>query len=376
MARKLIKYEETSIPIRTDIANVLPKSHLDMTQDMLNGYYTCLTGGCRQKAKTADRTLAAIQDFIGYCGKAPWLLRESDFEKWGYHLGIERKLAKSSQRISQIAVRGFYNYICDKLDFCNDVRKLFGGEIKQVSFRHNSIIHKNEKENTLPLKSMSVADFNKMLKAIDDAIRDSIHYRTKSTYPLMRDKVLFMLMEDTGLRGAEVLSIDKCDFDSDARFPEFGEYAKVTIIGKGDKQGTVQIENPLLPPLLKYYYDNIRPLLANRKRPNEPAFFLSERGTRLSHASLWVNFVKALGLARLDFVPGKKRLSPHSLRRTSVTVGIESGRSMEANRQKHRHNSANTTQSYGDVKDEFCMKVINKSIKNNIKRYEEAINKT
>jgi site-specific recombinase XerD len=371
MAKALQKQEELS-RARADLSAVLPAKHLELTMKMLEGYRLRLVGGSAQKQKTADRTISAILDFITFSGKAPWLLGEAEYERWGYHVGVERQCSISTQRIYQGAVRDFYTYLTGNLLFINEARNLSGVTIRQVSYKHNSIVHKVEGTGRLARDAMQTGDFNRLMEAYVDAIQEAAKFRSKSLYPLMRDRVLFFLVEDLGLRADEALGTDLCDFTEDSRLPESGEYAAVSVIGKGGKPRTVLIENPLLPPMLKFYFEKVRPHLMKVNNPNETAMFLSERGGRLLYNAFWARFQNALALISLDCVPKGKRLSPHSLRHTSVTEGMVNGRSLESNRMKHGHTYAATTQGYGHVPDEFISREIIKGVRNNQKKYREA----
>jgi site-specific recombinase XerD len=373
MARTRRKSDEAPISIKNEISSRLPESHLELTQSMLDGYRRRLVGGSAQKSSTADRSIGIIQDFIAFTGKAPWLCSEGDYEAWGYNIGVVRQCVKETQRIYQVTLRDFYNYLIDNPLFSNLIRKLSGVSVRQVSFRHNSILHKNDNSGRLVRQAMSVADFNKMLGAIDDAIFDAMKFQSKALYPLIRDKVMFLLVVDNGLRSDEALGIDLCNFNDDPRLPEFGNYACVSVTGKGGKSRTVYLENPLLPPLLKFYVENVRPKLMKKNNPNEQAFFLSERGNRLGYSAFWMRFQNALGIANLDTTSKDTRLSPHSLRHSSVTNGMVEGRSVEANRLKHGHAFGSTTQGYGHVPCSFVTREIIGSIKNNQKRYEESL---
>lgn len=371
MAKALQKQEELSWA-RGELSDVLPAKHLELTMKMLNGYRIRLEGGAAQKKKTVDRSITSIVDFITFSGKAPWLLGEEDFERWSYHVGVERQCSQDTQRIYQGAVRDFYNYLVGKMVYVNEARKLSGVTIRQVSFKHNSIVHKLDNTGRLARDAVQTEHFNQMMQAFGDAIQEAATFHSKSLYPLMRDRVLFFLVEDLGLRAQEVLGTDLCDFTADARLPDFGKFAAVSVTGKGGKERTVLIENPLLPPMLKFYVEKVRPKMMSLDNPNETAMFLSERGGRFLYGAFWARFRNALALVDLDYAPKGKRLSPHSLRHTSVTSCMTSGRSLEMNRLKHGHKYATTTQGYGHVPDEFVSREIVKGVRNNQKKYKEA----
>ena len=375
MANAHKKTENAAITIKTEISDRLPAKHLELTRYIFNGYRTRLVGGCAQKASTADRSIRVVQEFISFSGKAPWLCSEDDFEAWCYDMGVVRQCSKDTQRIYQIAIRDFYNYLLEKTLFSNLIRELSGVSVRQVSFRHNSIAHKFDNTGRAARDAMPVAEFNNMLGAIDEAIFNAVKFKNKALHPLIRDKVMFFLVEDGGLRAAEALGIDLCDFSDDPRVPEFGNFACVSVTGKGGKTRTIQIENPLLPPLLKMYFEKSRPKMMKPNNPNETAFFLSERGLRLGYGSFWSRFQNALGLCNLDTTPKGKRLSPHCLRHSSITNGAMNGRSVEATRLKSGHAFGATGQVYSHVPDSFIGSEINRSIKKTQKRYEESLQK-
>lgn len=143
-----------------------------------------------------------------------------------------------------------------------------------------------------------------------------------------RDRALIELIYSSGLRRAEVTSLNCGDIDYMS--------GTVRVFGKGSKERIVPVGNGALKCLRAY-------LEARRKEDSEPVF-VGPSGKRLSDAGLVFilsRWVKASAL--------KKRITPHVLRHSFATHLMNRGCDIRMVQEMLGHVSLQTTQIYTHV---------------------------
>jgi site-specific recombinase XerD len=296
----------------------------------------------------ADRNI--VLDFLTHAKGIPGQVQPEDFEAWSQHLFVDRELAAGSQRKYQSVVRTMFTYLCATPRCRNLVRSEFDCDIVQVVTPDAAIPHRRPNESgRRGRRPMTKEEQHIFFKTLDVEITYASHARSKSLAPLQRDKAMFHVTLRLGLRADECVGLDITSFASDSRFAQHGEYAMCRVFGKGAKWRTVPIDDPVVPEVLRWYFELVRPqyeLKANAIAAK--AFFLSERGRRLSYSAFYNRFKYICYLANLP-----DDLVPHSLRHSSVTDGAMEGMSLHANQFKHGHEHASTTQTYIGLPDDF-----------------------
>jgi site-specific recombinase XerD len=237
--------------------------------------------------------------------KGPGELRYKDLRGYAAVLS-ERGLAKSSVGRKLAAVRSFHEHLVRRGD---------------AHENPGDLLSTPKRDARLPkvLGSQDVA-----------ALLDRIPAST----PLeVRDRALFELAYSCGLRADELVKLDVGDPDFD------GETVRVT--GKGQKTRIVPMGEPAQRALERYLM-TARPALEPRQE--EPAFFLSRRGRRLSPSDIrrrlarWVREAAVAG-----------RISPHTLRHSFATHLLEGGADLRSIQELLGHASVSTTQVYTRV---------------------------
>lgn len=143
-----------------------------------------------------------------------------------------------------------------------------------------------------------------------------------------RDRALIELIYSSGLRRAEVVSLNCGDIDYMS--------GTVRVFGKGSKERVVPVGNGALRCLRSY-------LEGRRKEDAEPVF-LGPSGKRLSDAGLvfiLTRWVKASAL--------KKRITPHVLRHSFATHLMNRGCDIRMVQEMLGHVSLQTTQIYTHI---------------------------
>lgn len=169
---------------------------------------------------------------------------------------------------------------------------------------------------------LSVSDVKRLLAAPDAATSSGL-----------RDRALCELLYATGLRRHEALDLDLSDLDHRER-------EVVVRHGKGDKPRRVPVTRAAWGELVAYV-ERARPALATSHQDSARALFLTARGRRLGFTAV------AVLLRRLARAAGvKKRLTPHTLRRTFATHLLKAGTSLRAIQLLLGHERLSTTAVY------------------------------
>lgn len=156
----------------------------------------------------------------------------------------------------------------------------------------------------------------------------------------VRDKAMFELCYSSGLRLAELVSLD---LDAAALAVREGE---VTVTGKGRKTRTVPVGKKAARALVAWL--ELRTGLAAHA---ERALFVSNRGTRISARMIQMR------LARWAFKCGMgSNVHPHMLRHSFATHVLQSSGDLRAVQEMLGHSSISTTQVYTHLDFQYLAK--------------------
>lgn len=359
---------------KQEIFHVLPRDEAELFSRIVEAYMNRRLGALRHSPKTVVRDLAAVKAFVMHSAKAPWRWTEEDFDKWCEHLVRDRNIVGSSERTYQGAVRRFLDYLTKNVRFRNEVQRLFKITPVQICNEDNCIPHACERELSRERPAITHEEIDHILEVFDKEIISAGRFGSKDLYPLMRDKTMFFTTYTGGLRASECLGLDVTSFSPNPKIPDLGDYGFMSVWGKGSRGSGprhryVPVTNVDFPALMEWYLTMVRPRFLLKADPNEVALFLSERGKRMALSTFEARFKHVMELSELD----GRGFSPHCLRHSSVSH--EALRmSLEANRRKHGHVYAATTQGYTHVPDEIISEevrdIVEKQI-NKIKGEEE-----
>lgn len=158
-----------------------------------------------------------------------------------------------------------------------------------------------------------------------------------------RDRALLELIYSSGLRLAEVTSLNLSDIDwSDAM---------VTVIGKGRKQRLLPIGSMAITALKEW-------LVARRQytQDNELALFTTQRGGRISHRAVQMR------MQQLSITQGMDNpIHPHMLRHSFASHILESSSDLRLVQELLGHENISTTQIYTHLDFQHLAKVYDKA---------------
>jgi integrase/recombinase XerC len=178
-------------------------------------------------------------------------------------------------------------------------------------------------------------------KALDADLSSRLFDSPAETPRDKRDAAMLELFYGSGLRLAELVSLNVGDLDLDE--------AMVTVLGKGSKERRV--------PLGSHSIRAIRTWLATRPRAGSDAPLFTGRGEgRISHRTVQ-NRVKAAAAKSL----GSDALHPHMLRHSFASHLLESSGDLRAVQELLGHANLTTTQIYTHLDFQHLAQVYDKA---------------
>ncbi|WP_298452968.1 tyrosine recombinase XerC [uncultured Marinobacter sp.] len=179
-----------------------------------------------------------------------------------------------------------------------------------------------------------VADVDQVNTLLDAAPDDPLE---------VRDRCMFELMYSSGLRLAELASLD-----IDAVDRKGGE---ARVVGKGGKTRLLPVGRKALEAISQWL-----PIRAGLAHETEPALFVSRRGDRISHRSIQAR------LSRWGMVKGAdQKLHPHMLRHSFASHMLESSGDLRAVQELLGHADIATTQVYTHLDFQHLARVYDQS---------------
>lgn len=150
-----------------------------------------------------------------------------------------------------------------------------------------------------------------------------------------RDHALVELLYGCGLRVGELVGLDLRAGPNAAGWVDLPD-ATAHVLGKGRKRRSVPVGGPALQALAAWL-----PHREQMARPDEPALFVSRRGTRLTDSQVRSR-LKALGVQAGVSTP----VHPHMLRHSYASHLLQSSGDLRAVQELLGHANIGTTQIY------------------------------
>ncbi len=263
--------------------------------------------------KAYGRDLSEFSEYLrGYYGVTAWSWQGVDrLAIRGYLAHLNRRgIAKRSAARSLSAVRSFYRYL-----------------------------HRNEIVETNPARAVGSPKREKYLPQYLDLRQTGALFVAAATraqsgnFTDVRNLAMLELFYSGGLRLSELRGVNRESLDLLAN--------QVKVRGKGRKERIVPLGDTAVLALRNYESKRDELLRANGHKGDRTAFFLSERGKRISTRALQ-NAMTSL----LELVSESAGLSTHSLRHTFATHLLDAGADLRAVQELLGHASVQTTQIY------------------------------
>ena len=215
-----------------------------------------------------DRDIISFISFLENSRTHQFLAVDADDVRAFISLRRRQGLASSSSQRLLSSLRGFYRYLLkDKLIEVNPVVD----------------VHAPKKEKKLP----QVLDVDQLDQLLADEGQQVLE---------IRDHAMLEIMYSSGLRLAELVGLNNNDIDQRA--------GQVMVTGKGNKTRYLPVGAAALKAVERWQKE--RQLLLTG---DEPALFISQRGTRLSRRAVQLRLK-----VRAQSVLSGVKLHPHMLR--------------------------------------------------------------
>ncbi len=156
-----------------------------------------------------------------------------------------------------------------------------------------------------------------------------------------RDKAMFELLYSSGLRLAELVSLDVADMRDTLAAHE------VRVTGKGSKTRVVPVGQPAISAIREWML--VRDQVAT---PDEPALFVGTRGARISPRTVESQLQKWAIRQGLS-----SKVHPHMLRHSFATHVLQSSGDLRAVQEMLGHASISTTQVYTHLDFQYLAKI-------------------
>ncbi len=203
-------------------------------------------------------------------------------------------------------------------------------------------------EDVLKDSPAEMLDLPVLPKHLPDVLTDDDITRIQDTFDRSlpdqaRNYVIVEVLYGCGLRVSELVGLKLSNI--------YAEEQLLQVIGKGDKERWVPINEHALRLLLDYIHtirSHIQP------KPGEEKYvFLNRRGAHLSRQMVFIFLQQAVAAAGIG-----KSISPHSLRHSFATELVENGADLRAVQEMLGHASVSTTEIYTHISRETLRNTI------------------
>lgn len=240
----------------------------------------------------------------------------------------------SWEGVDRLAIRGYLAHLTRR-----GVGKRSAGRSLSAVRSFYKYLHRNEIVETNPARAVGSPKRDKYLPKYLDLGQMGALFAAAETraqggrFTDVRNLAMLELFYSGGLRLSELRGVNRDTLDLLAN--------QVKVRGKGRKERIVPLGDRAILTLRNYESKRDELLRAIGPKGDRTAFFLSERGKRISTRALQ----KAV-TSLLDLVSENAGLSTHSLRHTFATHLLDAGADLRAVQELLGHASVQTTQIY------------------------------
>jgi len=296
---------------------------------------------------TIYNALRVLNGFATAVRKFWWEIRIPDVNEYHQAL-IDRGLAISTIRGYINIINNFYEFLLNHPEIPQTVLEMNAGKsVERIDWKYGVKLIQPVDSWFKPTHVSDDLPTDRVIPTIEELrtffsfIRK---YAEESTKPLVyqRDYALFRLIYGTGIRMNECRMLDVGDliFNYGTIHVRFGKGTK----GSGRRERYVPMVLHGLPQVLEIYLKHCRSQFPCANQ--DPALFLSERGERMSLASIKQRLLALQNLARNNDI-SIRQFSCHDLRRAFATHLYERDpRKIEPIRHMLGHSMLATTQRY------------------------------
>jgi len=266
-----------------------------------------LESGKNYSPQTLKAYRQSLEQFCRFRPQLTWSAATADDFRGFLFEMMKNGRSRATIRLTFSALRSFFNYLTARNVLPSNVLKLVS--LPKLEKKLPQFL-------TMPQVSLLLDQPNAKVKS-----KQAPHWM------LYRDAAILELFYSSGLRLAELASLDVRDLDI------IGE--TVRVMGKGSRERIVPVGELALQALSHY-----------RQQANVQSgpLFLNKSHKRLGHRSIWLLLKKYVQTAGLP-----STLSPHKLRHSFATHLLDNGADLRSVQSLLGHASLTTTQIYTHV---------------------------
>lgn len=330
-------------------------------QAMLEGWEMQQRGGRNLKDSSVRSSIGLARRFHAFSNEWPRQWTAGSFGEWMMHLVAVKRLAPSTIRTYQYAIRGFCDYLCSEhYGWAEECLRRFNTHPIQICHEWNTASHLQDHEGRPGRRPLTREEIQLLLDRADRAVDDCLSLRRKGALAAYRHATLLKVIYGWGLRINEAVSLDVTDFFTNPHAPEFGRYGLLQVRHGKSSAGGAPKRRPVLSlhhwavAAVQDYVENVWPAVRDEE---SNALWVTERGTRARPRELRVRFGELRDELGLD-----PDLSPHSLRHSYVTHLVESGVDPAFVQRQVGHAYQSTTALYTAVSGDFANKMMRQAL--------------
>jgi site-specific recombinase XerD len=264
-----------------------------------------------RSARTCEAYARDLEFFAKFLGRDVVTAERAEVKAFVLELAGKRRYQPAAIRRKLVALRRFYRYLAVEGKRSDD--PMAGIEAPKLPKRLPVVLKEDEVARLLRTPAPA----------------------GRTEFQRLRDRAILEVLYASGIRRAEVASLNLYDVDLERRI--------MRVTGKGNKQRTVLINDAAAEAMGAY--------LGHRPRTSDEAFFVGRSGKRLGVRAVW-SVVKTI--ERLSGLP--VHAPPHVMRHSFATHLLENGADIMTIKELLGHESLATTQIYTNVSIEHMRK--------------------
>ncbi len=322
-----------------------------MLEAMMRGWRAQQTARALREDTIAARE-RVVRGFVAFTNDYPWAWQPAHVDEWMTWLVSERRLAHSTLRSYQGALRQFSEFLIDgRYGWAVECEARFGTHPAAICHEWNTVWHLNDYEARPGNRPLSRQELQALFDYADGQVERAVQAKRKGALAAYRDATLLKVIYAWGLRRREAAMLDLVDFGPNPAAPEFGRFGMLSVRygkavrGQPPRRRNVASVMGWAVEAVADYVANVRPLFGAGEHP---ALWVTERGGRIKPAEINTRFQQYRTALKLP-----PELGPHCLRHSYVTHLIEDGADRTFVQHQVGHRWGSTMAIYTGVSDDF-----------------------
>ncbi len=183
-----------------------------MLEAMLRGWRAQQTARALREDTIAARE-RVVRGFVAFTNDYPWVWQPAHVDEWMTWLTSERRLAHSTLRSYQGALRQFSEFLVDgRYGWAVECEAQFGTHPVAICHEWNTIWHLNDYEARPGNRPLTRQELQALFDYADAQVERAVKAKRKGALAAYRDATLLKVIYAWGLRRREAAMLDLVDF--------------------------------------------------------------------------------------------------------------------------------------------------------------------